>query len=245
MHNDYFEIFLADTQESKDINYSIRYQVYCEEMGFENKDDYPSKMEFDENDDDGKSVHFIAKNKITGQWVGAMRLIFKQDDLLPIEQTCKLEEKVRKNNVYGAVELSRLCLVKDIRRRFKDIDPPHGITDDLDKQQENDKVLLMPNHQKISQMVLWGLLYAAVDYGYSNKIMTSYFMTTAALAKVLKRRGLNLTKLGDSLQHKGERYPFRMDTSDVYHKNVWKESGFSGGYGLFSRSSESQLISAA
>ncbi len=37
MFDDHFEVFLADTRESKEIHYSIRYQVYCEEMGFENK----------------------------------------------------------------------------------------------------------------------------------------------------------------------------------------------------------------
>ncbi|MGZ8186120.1 MAG: GNAT family N-acyltransferase, partial [Methylobacter sp.] len=81
MFDDHFEFFLADTDESKEIHYSIRYQVYCEEMGFENKDDFPLEQEFDEYDN--HSTHFIVRHKPTGHWVGAMRLIFKNGQPLP------------------------------------------------------------------------------------------------------------------------------------------------------------------
>jgi len=237
MFTDHFEVFLADTPESKEINYSIRYQVYCEEMGFENKNDFPLKKEFDENDDEGRSVHFIVKNKKTKKWVGAMRLIFKQDTLLPIEKNCKLDEKINIANSYGVVELSRLCLLKDIRRGFKDIDPPNGIAEDKHHAEATNKILLMPSRQKFNRMVLWGLLHAAVDYGYSNNILNSYFMTTKALAKVLRRNGLNLINIGNSCQYKGERLPFRMDTIEAYHSEVWKRE-YSRGYRLFSEPEE-------
>ncbi len=244
MLNDHCEIFLADTAESKEIHYKIRYDVYCDEMGFENKEDFPQEMERDENDDEGKSVHFIARNKLTGQWIGAMRLIFKQDGLLPIEQSCELEEKIIANDLESAVELSRLCLIKDIRRRFKDIDPPHGISDDEIQNQATDKkVALMPNHRQFSRMVLWGLLHAAVEYGHTNKIKNSYFMTTTALAKILGRGGLNLINIGGPCQHKGERFPFRMETEEVYQSDTWKQD-YSCGYKLFSEQA-ADIASAA
>jgi N-acyl amino acid synthase of PEP-CTERM/exosortase system len=236
MLNDHCEIFLADTPESKEIHYKIRYDVYCDEMGFENKADFPQEMERDENDDEGKSVHFIARNKITGQWIGAMRLIFKQDGLLPIEQSCELKEDIIANDLENAVELSRLCLIKDIRRRFKDIDPPHGIAEDEMQQKPNNKVVPMPSHRQFSRMVLWGLLHAAVEYGHTNKIKNSYFMTTTALAKILGRGGLNLINIGGPCEHKGERFPFRMDTEEVYQSDAWKKD-FSCGYSLFSEQS--------
>lgn len=244
MLNNDFEILLADTTESREINYSIRYQVYCEEMGFENIENFPLEQEYDDNDQDGRSVHFIAKSKITGEWVGAMRLIFKQDTLLPIEESCKLDEKVEINDFYGAVEISRLCLVKGIRKRFKDIDPPHGIMDEADQQEMEGNVSVMHDHQKFSRMVLWGLLHAALEYGNSNKIMNSYFMTSKALARVLKRGGLNLISIGDACQHKGERFPFRMDTTDVYQSDAWKKE-YSCGYSLYSDSADSDVGAVA
>ena len=240
-----FEVFLADTPEGKEIHYSIRYQVYCEEMGFENKDDFPLQMEYDENDD--RSVHFIVREKLSGYWVGAIRLIFKQDALLPIEQSCKINEDITTNDLFGAVELSRLCLIKDVRRGFKDIDPPHGISEDYNQPKANNRVKLMPNRQKINRMIIWGLIYATAEYCYSNNIQHWYFMTTAALARVLRRGGLNLMSVGESCQHNGERFPFKMNVLETYQSKIW-QGDFNNGYRLFSELEESQsfdILSAA
>jgi N-acyl amino acid synthase of PEP-CTERM/exosortase system len=83
MFDNNFEVFLADTPESKAIHYSIRYQVYCEEMGFENKDNFPLEQEFDEYD--SQSTHFIVRTRLTGHWVGAIRMVFNTDHFLPID----------------------------------------------------------------------------------------------------------------------------------------------------------------
>lgn len=216
MFDSHFEVFLADTEESKKIHYKIRYQVYCEEMGFENKEDFPDEMEYDA--DDEKSIHFIVRNKETTDWVGAMRLIYKGDGLLPVEQSCNLNEKVN-NDLFETVEISRLCLLKHVRKG-KDIDPPHGIYKD-------------PKQNKLNRLIIWGMFHAAVEYGNENKIPNSYFMTTMALAKLLKRAGLNLINIGGSCQHKGERFPFRMNTKEAYQSQVWTH-GYNQGYQLFS-----------
>ncbi|MBS3963093.1 MAG: GNAT family N-acetyltransferase, partial [Methylomonas sp.] len=63
-----FEVVLADTFESKLINYNIRYQVYCDEMGFEDKDVFPDEIEFDEWDKN--SVHFLVRHKSSENWLG-------------------------------------------------------------------------------------------------------------------------------------------------------------------------------
>ena len=38
-HN--YEVLLANTEESKNIHYKLRYQVYCDEMRFEDKNKFP------------------------------------------------------------------------------------------------------------------------------------------------------------------------------------------------------------
>jgi len=145
-------------------------------------------------------------------------LIYKQDSLLPIEQLCNLNENVN-SELFETVEISRLCLLKHVRKG-KDIDPPHGIYND-------------PNQNKLNRLIIWGLFHAAVEYGNENKILNSYFMTTMALAKLLKRAGLNLINIGSSCQHKGERFPFKMNTKEAYQSDIWK-SGYSQRYQLFS-----------
>ena len=139
MFDDHFEVFLADTRESKEIHYSIRYQVYCEEMGFENKDDFPLEQEFDEYDK--HSTHFIVRARQTGQWVGAMRMIFKNDQPLPLEKHCTLNTIIENNIFNRSVEISRLCLVKDIRRRNTDCEPPLGLAEEVDEIKKNDNVI--------------------------------------------------------------------------------------------------------
>jgi len=240
MFSDHFEVFLADTEESKEIHYSIRYQVYCEEMGFEDKEKFPLQMEFDEDDD--RSIHFIVRNKMTDQWVGTMRLINKQNGLLPIEQNSSIDEKINTNDLSGAVEMSRLCLIKDVRREGKDLDPPHGIIEsDLTK--KTDKLIEMPSQNKLNRLIMWGIFHAAAEYCNTNKMQYCYFMTTKILGKVLLRGGLNLKPIGEGSEHKGERFPFKLDAIATYHSDIWQ--GEFNNYQLYSELDRVQYSSVA
>jgi N-acyl amino acid synthase of PEP-CTERM/exosortase system len=242
MFDNHFEVFLADTDKSKEINYSIRYQVYCEEMGFESKDDFPREQEFDNYDQ--HSTHFIVRHKLTGQWVGAMRLIFQNGQLLPIEQFCTLKEQIVKNDENPCTELSRLCVVKEVRRGFVDKDPPNGIEDESKARKETDKIKLFHNHYKINRTIIWGLLNAATEYCHSNNVENWYFITTAALAKILRKGGFNMLNIGEPCYHNGERYPFKKDVVDTYHNETWRKN-FKKGYRIFSELEQLELMAIA
>ncbi len=240
MFDDYFEVFLADTAKSKEIHYSIRYQVYCEEMGFENKDKFPKKLE---NDDyDNHSVHFIVRHKHTGAWVGAMRLIFKNNQALPVEKLCNLDEPIGYNRSFRSVELSRLCLVREIRKRITDLNSPHGITDE-NKIISTDNVKPLYNHYRNGRSIVWGLLRAATEYGYHNDIQKCYFLMTKALAKIIRKGGLTLQDIGPSCYHNGERYPFRMNVAETYRNRIWHD--YRNGYRLFSELDVPATLKAA
>ncbi len=232
MFDDNFEVFLADTEESKAIHYSIRYQVYCEEMGFENKEDFPLEQEFDEYD--VNAAHFIVKHKNSGQWIGAMRLIFKNDQPLPLEKHCNLHAPLNKLISGHSVELSRLCLVKEIRRQFNDVAPPHGVADESEEIQETDKVKLLRSSQRLNRSIIWGLIRATLEYGYQNNIQNALFLTTNALAKVICKGGLEMVNIGEPCNHKGERLPFKMNVKKTYHNPIWKND-YKNGYQVFSQ----------
>lgn len=242
MFDDYFEVYLADTLESKAIHYSIRYQVYCEEMGFENKDDFPMEQEIDKFDD--HSIHFIARHKQSGLWIGAMRLIIKNDQLLPIEEHCVLSESIVNKGKNQAVELSRLCVLKDIRRRFNDIDPPHGIFEETEESSKSDNVKLLHNHHRSNRSIIWGLLNAATVYCYSANIKNWYFITTSALEKVLRKGQFNMLNIGEPCYHNGERFPFKKDVVDTYHNEIWRKD-YKNGYRLFSEINLTSTVKAA
>ena len=224
MFDNHFEVFLADTQESRNIHYSIRYNVYCEEMGFENKDDFPMEMEYDEHDE--YSTHFIVRHRHTGQWVGAMRLIYRKSRPLPVEQYCTLHEPIHSSAHQHSVELSRLCVIKEIRRRYSGNEGPEI--------QESDKIRLLHNDQRTNRQIIWGLLNAATEYCYSNKIPNWYFLTTNSLAKVLRKGGFDMSRIGEPCNHKGERYPFKKDVVDTYLNESWRDN-FKVGYRKFSK----------
>ena len=230
MFDNYFEVFIADTYQSKEIHYSIRYQVYCEEMGFENKDDFPSKQGFDEYDN--HSTHFIIRHKQSKQWIGAMRLILKKNQPLPIEQLCTLNESINESELRQSAELSRLCLIKEIREIFNDINPPLGITDDGNEIKETDKIKLFKNN-RINRDIIWGLIYAASRYSFYNNISNWYFLTTKALEKILRKGGLDMLNIGEPCYHRGKRYPFKMKAFETYRSEIWKDD-YTKGYRLFS-----------
>lgn len=232
MFDEYFEAFLADTPESKEKHYQIRYKVYCEEMGFENKDDFCHARESDHWDD--HSAHFIVKHKESGEWVGAMRLIFQYNQKLPIQQHVTLNDNMR-NRLGHSVELSRLCVLKEMRRGRRVTCPPNRIQAESDEIEEAAaaKVNALRSQHLISRQIIWGLLHAASIYCHNNNITNWYFLTTNAVAKLLRKGGLNLLNIGDACYHRGKRYPFEMNVTETYHNQVW-QNGYPNEYFLFS-----------
>jgi len=228
MFDNNFEVYLADTEESKNIHYGIRYQVYCEEMGFEDEKKFPQQMEYD--DDDAKSIHFIVKNKITGQWVGAMRLIYKHDNLLPIEKACTIDEKHRNQNDFETVEVSRLCLVKGARRG---VNPPVGDVEKLSSLQLTSQIKNIPTQHKLNRLIIWGMIHVASEYCYNMDIKYCHLMTTSVLARVLARGGMDLISIGKSCQHRGERFPYKIDAIAAFQNKMW-EAGFKNSYQYYS-----------
>lgn len=243
MFDNHFEVFLADTPESKEIHYAIRYQVYCEEMEFANKDDFPQKLERDVYDN--FSSHFIIRHIHTGQWIGAMRLIFRKGELLfPMEKHCTFSEYTDLNLFNQSVELSRLCVIKEIRRGYTETAALYGMP-----YADNDiKVVRSHNSNNINQAlrrrIIFGILKAASEYCYNNDIKDWYFLTTASLSKILRKGGLNVLRVGESCYHYGERYPFKMDAIETYHNvAAWKDD-YKKSYRHFSKASFQDLITS-
>jgi len=116
MFDDYFEVFLADTDEARRIHYNIRYQVYCQELAYEDSERFPNQMEIDQWDQpyhNGQgSVPFLVRLKYSGEWIGAMRLVFSNHQSLPMGDFCSVEQPIRTTDI----EVSRLCLIKNIRK---------------------------------------------------------------------------------------------------------------------------------
>ncbi|MGK7950603.1 MAG: GNAT family N-acyltransferase [Xenococcaceae cyanobacterium] len=57
----YFQLIVANTAELKQEVFSIRYQVYCEELNFEPAENFPNGLEKDIYDE--RSIHYLLQHR--------------------------------------------------------------------------------------------------------------------------------------------------------------------------------------
>ena len=208
MFDKHFEAVLADCEEGKRLHYKIRYQVYCIESGFE---DYRAFADGEEKDEwDKHAVHFLVRSKATREWIAAMRLILPgHQGGHPVFQLCDIDRSIAdRTQDATTAEISRLCIIDSFRRRL-----PPG-------RSEKGQVSLNPQkdaaHQQMRErckepLIVLGLFRAAAQYSREHGIPYWYFLTTSALARMLKRMNVHMLKAGASCLHNGERHPFLID----------------------------------
>jgi len=89
---------------------TMRYRVYCEEMGFLEKDKYPKKLETDEYD--GESIHIAVL--IGRRLAGYARVILPHDGTLPIFEHFEVPQE---KNMETSCEVSRFMISKLYRQK--------------------------------------------------------------------------------------------------------------------------------
>ena len=232
-----YEVFLADTEASKNIHYNIRYQVYCDEMGYEDSSAFPDKLEFDEWDD--HSAHFMVRHRQTGYWIGAVRLVHHRDCQFPFENWTQAEQKFSTNDYVSAVEMSRLCVLKDARKfavkRFASFSDPIRHEHSADN-----KVTSLFEHRNQQRKIMWGLNRAAVMYAKQNNIKCWYILVAPALAAFIRKERFKLTQIGKPCDHRGLRTPYRLDMDDILVNRLW-DHDYKLGYRLYSEVLEEQV----
>ncbi len=233
MFDNYFDVYLADTPKGKEEHFKLRYKVYCEEMGFEDKNDFSAHREHDHWDP--HSVHFLVRHRETGQWIGAMRMVFKHEESLPLHEFCAIEHDM--DAVSQDIEISRLCLVKDIRRRKTDTESPLALNTQSDPSTKENNVTDLFSRRVINRSLIWGLFRAASIYSAENNIDNWFFLGTKALARIISREGFKMTQVGEGCDHRGMRYPFRVELKEILANSIWTKD-FKKGYRLFSELQE-------
>lgn len=205
MFDDQYEVLLADTDEARQINYRLRYQVYCLDRRFEPPERFPDGMESDGHDD--QAAHFIVRERRTGEWRGATRVILSAPEELPMNQACQFLNNVRQMGAERIMEMSRLLITRpptppvptlyDIKARVTDAEQQRGAGG-------SDSAILL------------GLIRAAQRYGLENQFSHMVFLTTPALARILRRLQLDLRQVGAPCEHRGLRAPFLLSLTDGF-----------------------------
>jgi len=109
-----YSVFIADTEEAKQINYRIRHEVYCSQLGYE--EEAVNKMEKD--DFDKEAIHFIVYCNTLKKWIGSSRLVFRSGRSLPIEYLCNIDNLSADKDLFSPLycEVSRFCFIKQRER---------------------------------------------------------------------------------------------------------------------------------
>jgi len=188
-HNTAYEVVLADTEESRKIHFSLRYQVYCIEKGYEDANQFLDNMEKDEHD--AHAVHFLIQHKASKQWIGTFRLVIESLHKLPLCQHAKISILKPENHKHKFSEFSRLSLIRQFQRLPGKSAKTNG------------------SHEIVFKAICTG-----IEYSRKNDVSVIIFLCRRSLAKIIEKTGLKVIKIGSKILHRGTRYPYKFDLTN-------------------------------
>lgn len=207
------ETILCDTDRSRDQHFEVRYRVFCEQTGFERAGAFPDGREQDRYD--AAASHFLVADRLRGGWVGAMRLVHAGSTRLPLEDICQCriaglgQDRDRRR----AIELSRLSVVSGLRQGFADVIPPVAFGSSGREPSGRSSLSGQERHEILIRMI-----WAAIQWARENDVEHVYGIVTSALARMLKSLGVPAVPVGDEVQHRGVRRPYRYDVRETAHR---------------------------
>jgi N-acyl amino acid synthase of PEP-CTERM/exosortase system len=212
----YFNLSIANTTELKQEVFRIRYQVYCEELGYEPLDRFPDQMERDTYDE--RSIHCILQHKPTGIYAGCVRLVLSDQNnpeaKFPFENVCSdhlIDFNQTARSHFG--EVSRLAVISRFRKREGEQKTPSGLIvfDEKKKKKEKEE----QNQQRRFPVIALSLYLAASSLGLDLGLDYAVTLMEPRLARHLKMSGLISRPVGQVIDFHGKRGPFAMERQEV------------------------------
>ena len=169
-------------------------RVYCLERQFENPAAFPFGEEYDAWD--VHTAQFVVRQRSSGTWVAAMRLVLPEAARFPVETlrclTPEHANRLRRRELAG---ISRICVINS--------PDPHPINRHLDRSFGH----VARNGES---EVLLGMIRTIVLYGLERGIEHCYLLVTDAFARLLRRLGVVLHPAGTATDPRGIRTPHRV-----------------------------------
>ncbi|MFT7288046.1 MAG: N-acyl amino acid synthase of PEP-CTERM/exosortase system [Halieaceae bacterium] len=207
----YFELQLALTEEQKSQVYHVRYRVYCEEFGYEPAEHFQNHMEIDAYDE--HSIHCLVMHRSTGRPAGTVRVVSmdSEDSALPLEDHCRdsLDPMylAKKSHMQAQMcELSRLAVDSDFRRRHGEKETRFGNTQTLH---------FAAREQRTFSLIAISLFlsgFAVADIMRRHEV---FAIMEPFLPAILRRTGINVTRVGEDFEFNGLRAPYYQNVDDI------------------------------
>ncbi len=164
----------------------IRFEVYCQQLHFENPESFPNHKE--EDDFDAISQHFLIKNEKTNKYIATLRFViprFNAFGLIPLERHYQghyMDSKFNPVNLATGsyMEVSRLAILRETGSR-----------------------------RKFSADVARVLYLLSLAFFNANEHLQSAFcFMDKRLARRLNMVGIPFIQIGSEVDFKGARAPF-------------------------------------
>lgn len=192
-HGASVHVALADTPASRRLHHRLRYQVYCQKLGYEDPTQFPDGEERDHYDE--HAVHFLAYDVRREDWVGTLRLVPPQPAGLPLTSLTGLAANVvQLVKQHRVAEISRMCVASP---GPGDAQPAAG-------------------RDGGSAMIFLALVRAGVAYAFRHGFDHLAFLTTMSLSRLLSRVGITDQPAGEGCDHRGQRFPRIADAAYLY-----------------------------
>ena len=187
-----YTVFLADTEESKEMHFRLRHEVLCD---YEQWTGVRSRGGLEYDDYDSQAAHFLIRDNRCMRWVAAWRLVVGRLDFLPISRlseiaACGLSPGANRN----VAELSRFLIVGGYR-----------------KSKAPQSSFSVGNEP----VVMLSLIHTVVEYCAQHQIEYVFALSKRALAFVFANHGVPMAQIGPRCDMDGYRYPYRIDLSEI------------------------------
>jgi N-acyl amino acid synthase of PEP-CTERM/exosortase system len=200
----YFTVVSASTPALKDEVYRIRYQVYAEELGWEDASRFPDGYERDAYDED--AIACLLQHRASGKFIGCARLVLvplRSAARFPFEKIiAPLEEELATYSSgwrANAGEISRVAVISQFRRRRNERNRPDGFADEDTPSTEE---------RRTFPHIAVGLYLGAAALGLSRNLHRVFAIMEPRLARRLRMYGIEFEAVGEPVEHHGVRVPY-------------------------------------
>lgn len=223
---EFFSIDLITTREQLDNMCQVRYRVYCEEFGYEEKDKHANGRESDAFDD--FAVGCLITHLLTGRPAGCVRVIPSHHEgkrlTLPYEnfaRDCLHSDFIEslKLDPVKVCEVSRLAVDGAFRRRSGEAVTRFGEIDALDVSQQEKRTF---------SLISISAFLAAIAMSDLFHVPEMFAMMEPFLPRMLSRSGIYFERVGDDIDYHGLRAPYYASTPQILQTMVPDLKGFYG-----------------
>ena len=211
----YFSLQLADSKTLKETVYKIRYDVYCDELKYEQN--CPKDCEKDQFDE--YSHHVLIKHLSSNRFAGCSRLVTPPSHshfLLPFEDCClssiDLEKfkRLEKDGKDYIGEISRLAVHRDFRRRAGESSNPYGVNI------KQSQLKISPQELRFFPFIAVSLYLASASIALDHGLKYVVVMMEPRLARLMSRFGIRFSQIGNVMDYHGKRAMFYIDKKMLF-----------------------------